>query len=145
VRRQVKIEGRQHPTGQDPCALRVCAGGVEPNTRRGSEHHYGMSGIGTVDDRDPPARPVERSRVCDRDESGVAFRQPLPEEPERLGIGGGFRYSRAKQLAKAVPELVGERLARIVDPLTRPTGDVSLRCASVTECRLSWRSADGGR
>ena len=82
--------------------------------------------------------PIERDRVGDRDEPEVTFRQPLPKEPERLGIAGGFLYSTPKQLPEAVPKFAGERHARIVDLLVQSTGDPPLRCASVRECHLGF-------
>jgi hypothetical protein len=72
--RKMQIKGRQHPSGHDPCAVRVRVGRVEPDAGRRSEHQDDVSAIGTVNDRNPFASPVEGGRVGDRDESEVAFR-----------------------------------------------------------------------
>ena len=72
-----------------------------------------MLPVGSVDDRDPLTCPGEGGGLCDRHEPEISLREPLPEEPDRLGIARGFRSSNAEELAEAVLKIAGYRDLRI--------------------------------
>jgi hypothetical protein len=124
----MQIERRQHPAGRN-LPVPVCAGRIEPYARRRPEHD---DGVLPVDDRDPPAGPVERRRLGDRHEPEIALRQPLPVEAERVtGVIRNLRDRAAENLAQTVPDIVRERHApdasRAADPHRRPCLNGQLR------------------